>query len=234
MTRDDDHDELSTIAALGDPSRRALYEFVVAAGRAVGRDEAAAALGLERGTATHHLERLAGEGLLDVEYRRLTGRRGPGAGRPAKLYRRSSRQFDVSLPPRDYEFAGRILAEAVDQARTSGVGVEATLRNACTSEGRRIAARILDSLRRGAGRRARQAAVLSELEALGYEPEATKDGTVRLRNCPFHQLAQEHTDLVCGMNLCVLDAAASEVDAGFEARLEPEEGFCCVRFSTRS
>lgn len=101
MTDEPGRDDLSTLAALGDPSRRALYDFIVGAGCAVSRDEAAAAVGLERGTATHHLERLASDGLLQVEYRRLTGRQGPGAGRPAKLYRRADRQFDVSLPPRD-------------------------------------------------------------------------------------------------------------------------------------
>ncbi len=100
MTEENARNQVSYLAALSDPSRRALYEFIVAAGRAVSRDEAAAAVGLERGTATHHLERLASDGLVEVEYRRLTGRQGPGAGRPSKLYRRADRQFAVSLPPR--------------------------------------------------------------------------------------------------------------------------------------
>ncbi len=231
MTDEPGHDDLSTLAALGDPSRRALYDFIVGAGCAVSRDEAAAAVGLERGTATHHLERLASDGLLQVEYRRLTGRQGPGAGRPAKLYRRADRQFDVSLPPRDYELAGRILAKAVDEARVSGVDVDTSLQNTCEREGRGVAARILASLRRGAGSRAKQTALLNALADLGYEPAVVDGGTVVLRNCPFHQLAQDHTELVCGMNLCLLDAAVTELDAGLEARLEPQQGFCCVRFS---
>jgi predicted ArsR family transcriptional regulator len=229
MTDDPERDELSVLAALGDPSRRALYDFIVDAGRAVSRDEAAAAVDLERGTATHHLERLAADGLLEVEYRRLTGRQGPGAGRPAKLYRRADRQFDVSLPPRDYEFAGRILAKAVDEARATGVDVDTSLRSACRAEGVRIARRILQTAGRGAGVRARGAALRDTLGEVGYEPAVTDDGSVVLRNCPFHQLARDHTELVCGMNLCVLDTAATEVDAGLVARLEPQEGFCCVR-----
>jgi predicted ArsR family transcriptional regulator len=230
---DEPTDDLSTLAALGDPSRRALYAFVVDAGRAVSRDEAAAAVGLERGTATHHLERLAGAGLLEVEFRRLTGRQGPGAGRPAKLYRRASRQFGVSLPPRDYELAGRILAEAVDDARTTGADVGTTLDDACAREGRRVAARILGGVRRGAGMRERERALIAALEELGYEPAVADDATVVLRNCPFHQLARDHTELVCGMNLCLLATAVAESEPGLEARLEPEAGFCCVRFSRR-
>ncbi len=91
-------DELAAIGALRDPKRRALYEFIAIAGDWVSRDRAAEAVSLERGTAAHHLERLVADGLLDVDFRRLSGRQGPGAGRPAKLYRRAEHEFDVSLP----------------------------------------------------------------------------------------------------------------------------------------
>src|SRR5215212_6524176 len=96
-------DTVSVVGALGDAKRRALYDAVTEHGGWVSRDEAAALLGLERGTAAHHLDRLAEEGLLEVDFQRRSGRQGPGAGRPAKLYRRARREFDVSLPPRDYE-----------------------------------------------------------------------------------------------------------------------------------
>src|SRR5947209_4013143 len=89
-------DRLAAMGALGEPTRRALYEHVAAAGDWVSRDEAADALGLERGTAAHHLDRLASDGLLEIEYRRRSGRQGPGAGRPAKLYRRARRDFEVT------------------------------------------------------------------------------------------------------------------------------------------
>ena len=78
-------DQIAALSVLGEPSRRALYDHIVSAGDWVGRDAAADAAGIQRGVAAHHLDRLAEEGLLDVDYQRLTGRTGPGAGRPAKV-----------------------------------------------------------------------------------------------------------------------------------------------------
>ncbi len=111
---------IAALAALDEPTRRQLYEHVVAQPEAVSRDEAAAALQLRRSTAAFHLDRLMEEGLLDVVYARRSGRSGPGAGRPAKLYRRSQRQVSVSLPERRHELAGRLLAAALDEAEQSG------------------------------------------------------------------------------------------------------------------
>jgi predicted ArsR family transcriptional regulator len=225
-------DRLAAISALGEPTRRALYEHVAAAGDWVSRDAAADAAGLERGTAAHHLDRLAADGLLEVDYRRLSGRQGPGAGRPAKLYRRARRDFDVALPPRDYALAGRLLAEAVDRSRTEGTEITEALDAAATTEGRRLAQDIGYRLRRtrARGPASRRRVVLGALEDQGFEPRPVDDGTVVLRNCPFHQLAQQHTELICGMNLCFLKAAVEDAgETGFDARFEPQEGLCCVK-----
>jgi predicted ArsR family transcriptional regulator len=59
------------------------------------------ALDLGRGVTAHHLDRLEDEGLLESEHRRLNDRRGPGAGRPAKVYRRTAAEISVNLPARD-------------------------------------------------------------------------------------------------------------------------------------
>src|SRR5919107_2620224 len=104
------------IGALADDTRRALYDYVASQREPVGRDQAAAALRLARHTVSFHLDRLATEGLLDVEFHGLGGRSGPGAGRPSKLYRRAEREFAVSLPPRRYDLVGEILASAVARA----------------------------------------------------------------------------------------------------------------------
>ena len=230
--RRDGVDAVVAISALGEPTRRALYDFVVANAAWVGRDQAAEAVGLERGNAAHHLDRLAADGLLDIDYQRLSGRRGPGAGRPAKLYRRARRDIDVTLPRRDYGLAGRLLAEAADRSRTDGTDIQTALDDATTAEGVRLAAEIRAQLtdpgdaRPGATRRA----VLAALEAGGFEPISGEDGTVVLRNCPFHQLARDHTELVCGMNHCLLSTVVEVLDdTELVARLEPEEGHCCVR-----
>ncbi len=227
------HDELVAISALGEPSRRALYDFIVGAGDWVSRDQAAEATGLERGTAAHHLERLAAEGLLEVEFRRLSGRQGPGAGRPAKLYRRAARDFDVSLPPRDYELAGKLLAAAADRSRSEGTDIVTALDDVARTAGHRLADAIRSRLEAARATRSateRRRVILEVLEAEGYEPGTLPDGTVVLRNCPFHQLAQEHTELICGMNKCLVSAAVEAVEgSGLEARLEPEDGLCCVK-----
>ena len=84
------------VAVLADPQRRELYRL--ATEREISRDEAAAALGIPRSTAAAHLERLAGAGLLAVTHVRRSGRTGPGAGRPAKLYRAASADVAASIP----------------------------------------------------------------------------------------------------------------------------------------
>lgn len=225
-------DRLDAITSLAEPTRRAVYDFVADAGNWVSRDQAADGLDLERGTVAHHLDRLAADGLLEIDYRRLSGRQGPGAGRPAKLYRRVQRDIDVSLPPRDYELAGRMLAEAVERSQNDGIPIKRAIDGVARDEGVRLAAEVRDRLEEtaGRGRSRRRRAVLAVLEEHGFEPRLTSDGTVVLRNCPFHQLAQRHTDLICNMNQCLLNAAIDDVgETGFEARLEPEEGLCCVK-----
>ena len=111
------------IGVLADPVRRRLYRFVCSQDQPVSRDQAAQAVGIARHKAKFHLDRLEAEGLLEADYVRLTGRAGPGAGRPAKRYRRGRSEFAVSLPARDYELAGRIMADAISYAARTGVPI---------------------------------------------------------------------------------------------------------------
>lgn len=230
MSAAESRDQLTTVGALADPSRRALYDFVAGERGWVSREQAADALGIQRGIAAHHLDRLADDGLLEVDYRRLTGRRGPGAGRPAKIYRRAAEELSVTLPPRRYELAGRLLAEAADRSRRDGVPINDALDDAAREQGRVLG----DASRSGLGRRrgrVRRERFLETLRTLGFEPETLDDGVTVLHNCPFHHLARAHTELVCGMNHCMLDSMLTEIDGtGLRAELEPEEGYCCIRF----
>src|SRR5947199_10377905 len=109
--------QIAAIASLDEPVRRGLYRYVVARRYEVGRDEGARALHISRALAAFHLDKLVQQGLLDASYRRLTARRGPGAGRPAKLYHRSSHQLDLTLPERRYVLAGRVFARALTAMR---------------------------------------------------------------------------------------------------------------------
>jgi len=229
--------DMAAISALAEPTRRALYDHLAAAGDWVSRDEAADAVGLERATAAHHLDRLAADGLVEVDYQRRSGRQGPGAGRPAKLYRRARREFDLALPPREYALAGRMLAEAVDRARTDGTDIATAVDEVASAEGRRLGEEIDERLRSERARKieSRRRGVLEALGERGFEPHIDEQGSVVLRNCPFHQLAQQHTDLICGMNLCMVKAALAEVgDTGLDAHLEPEVGQCCVRLTPQN
>jgi predicted ArsR family transcriptional regulator len=230
-------DDLTALGALAEPNRRALYEYVIAQQDWVGREQAADALGLRRGIAAHHLDRLADDGLLEVDFQRLTGRQGPGAGRPAKVYRRAAAEMAVSLPPRQYDLVGELLAEATDRVRLEGLAMDTAVDEAARSAGRALAARPSNPSGQAAATGARAArteqreAVLNELEAQGFEPEVLTDGTTVLHNCPFHRLSQRHTDLICGMNLSLLDGLLEGYgDAGLSAELAPATGYCCVRF----
>src|SRR5215470_13271573 len=91
-------EQLESLQILTEPVRRDLYRYVAERGGEVGRDEAATALGISRALAAFHLDKLVEAGLLETSFRRLSGLKGPGAGRPSKLYRRSSVRIEVSLP----------------------------------------------------------------------------------------------------------------------------------------
>ncbi|TQM84948.1 putative ArsR family transcriptional regulator [Saccharothrix saharensis] len=220
---------ISAVAALDEPTRRRLYDFVVRRPAPVSRDEAAEAVGAARTTVAFHLDRLVAEGLLEVVHERRTGRTGPGAGRPAKLYRRSAEQIAVSLPDRRYELAGLLLADALTEAETSGEPPRAVLHRRARDLGRNLGetARADAPADQDGG-----PAVVEALESFGFEPRATGPGTsIVLGNCPFHTLARQHTELVCGMNLCLLDGLLDGLAAtDLTARLAPSAGHCCVRF----
>lgn len=218
--------QIAALAVLDEPVRRSLYLYVVAREREVSRDEAAQAVGVTHTLAGFHLDRLAEEGLLETSFRRLTGRTGPGAGRPAKLYRRSGRQLEVSLPQRSYELAARILAGAIEESSSRQA------RNALTETARMMGEGIgADALARAGARPGKKrliASIVAALSAHGYEPEL-RAGAIRLRNCPFHALVGEHRELVCGMNLALIEGlvAGSGLARAMPMR-DRQPGMCCV------
>ncbi len=220
-------DQISAVAALDEPTRRQLYDYVVRRPAPVSRDEAAAALELPRTTAAFHLDRLVDEKLLDVVYQRRTGRTGPGAGRPAKLYRRSDQDVAVSLPQRRYELAGQLLSSALEHAERSGDSPRAILDQRAYRLGRQLGA----TARAVAGDGDARDTALGVLETHGFEPR-TDGEDITLANCPFHALAQEYTGLVCGMNLSLLDGLLDGLaTTGLTAHLDPTPPYCCVRLA---
>jgi len=220
--------DLAGLAGLAEPTRRALYLYVLDQGSAVSRDEAAAGVGIPRHKAKFHLDKLVDGGLLEVEFARRTGRQGPGAGRPAKLYRRAAREFSVTLPQRGYELAGRLMARGITRARGAGRPAAETLDDAAREQGRGLAAQALRRAGDDQAPAALLAAARSVLDEQGYATQT--DGT--FANCPFHALVAEHTDLVCGMNLAIVEGMLGGLPPlPVSAVLDPGEGRCCVRLA---
>jgi len=215
--------EVAGIAALDHPVSRAAYQLVVDRGW-VGREEASVALGVPRSVAAFHLNKLAEAGLLDTRFERTSGRTGPGAGRPSKLYGRSEREINLSLPPRRYDVAGSVLAEAVACADSNDVPVKEAVSEVARRTGREVGTESRDAARK-------RDAVMEVLRRQGYEPQK-RGREIALLNCPFHALAQQQRDLVCGMNLEFLSGVLEGITgAKLTARLAPEPGFCCVRLA---
>lgn len=207
---------LAGLLALADPVRRRIYELVARSGEALTRDRVAAEARLSRSTAAFHLERLTSDGLLVAESRRLSGRTGPGAGRPAKLYRRSEAEFAVSVPERQYRLAGEVLATAIEQSDETGEPAREAVRRVADGVGERL------------GREAPDFA--TALEAQGYEPRSEESDVV-MGNCPFHRLATAHPGLVCELNLALVRGAARGANEAVRVELDPGAGGCCIRIS---
>jgi len=216
--------DLASLSCLDDRVRGRLYAFVSGHTGPVGRDEAAAAVGIGRALAVYHLDKLAESGLLTATYRRPPGRSGPGAGRPAKVYSRSAGEFMVTVPPREYELAARLLVQAVaaDCSGRTRAALHGAARQLGADLGRRHRAD-------GARDDGQWPALESALSEHGFEPRHDDAGTVRMRNCPFRRLAELQPEVVCHMNLALIQGLVAGLGAdGLNPVLDPEPEHCCV------
>lgn len=231
------HQEQPRLTSLDDPTRRALFDYVVAHGVPVSREAAAEAVGVDRSVAAYHLDRLVADGLVTTSYFRPHGRGGPGAGRPAKHYEASGDEMVVSVPPRDYRLAAELLARAADADPDPESPVRVALEVAARELGRELAdgdgdavvggARDADGCARPASREEALHRVLVEL---GFRPYQDEAGVTRLRNCPFLRLAASHPGLTCGMNLALMTGIAEGAGADVRPGLDSASGDCCVAF----
>jgi predicted ArsR family transcriptional regulator len=209
-------DPLRAIGRLADPVRRRLYEVVSARSQPTSREVAAEEAGIRRSLAAYHLDKLVAEGLLETSYARTGERTGPGAGRTAKLYRRSDAEISASLPPRDYERAALLLAAALDREPTGAA------RSALVDGAYRVGRESADPSGEDAD------PLVNALAATGYEPVCV-DGNIRLRNCPFHHLAEGHRELICGMNVSLVQGMIDALPGDERtARLDRGKTGCCV------
>lgn len=223
--------DVASVAVLEDELRRRMYLFVRGLGRPASRDEVAEAVGVSRKLAAFHLDKLLDRGLLTASYARPPGRSGRGAGRTAKYYEPSDREFEVTIPERRYDLMGSILVSALDDQLGGESTHEAALR-AAHERGERIGHEERTRRRLPPPGVERSISVAREiLASCGYEPYAD-DGGLRLRSCPFHALAQERREVVCSLNRELIEGIVEGLGSkALRAEPDPAPGECCVRLS---
>jgi len=226
-------DQWALVGALSEPQRRAVYEAVTDEPQPVTREYVADTVGISRSLAAFHLDKLVDAGLLEADQRPPADRRQRKIGRPAKRYRRSARNIDLTLPARRYDLAGRILARAVAASEFGEAPVDAARRLAseeglalthCAAVVTAAASGVdpLDSTERA-------------LDGLGYAPTRAGD-QLTLGNCPFHSIASTAPQVTCAVNLALLEGllVGLELDHDIAAALQPQPGLCCVKLARMS
>ncbi|MGH9043299.1 MAG: helix-turn-helix transcriptional regulator [Acidimicrobiales bacterium] len=220
-------DSLAALALLSEPLRRKIYQCAASAEAGVTRDFVTEALAIPRSVAAFHLDKLAESGLLEIGFRRPAGRGGPGAGRPAKCYRRAKGELSISVPERRYDWAGDLLAEAIERSSARDMTALEALREVAREHGAALL-----SAPKGPGSRSRRREHLMEaLVTRGYEPKAM-GGAITLANCPFRSLAESHRELVCTMNHELVRGLVESMGMSADsASLDPGPERCCVTIS---
>ena len=214
-------DRIAAVASLADAKRLQLFELVAASPRPVGRDEVAESVGMARSTVSFHLDRLVQDGLLAVEFHKAPGKAGPGSGRPAKMYRRAAGEVGATVPDRNYDLAGELMAAAIEATRAGSGPVDEALRSAAFRKGRELA---------------EAAGSLGDfLAQAGYRPQDDGGGGYLLPNCPFHRLSTQHASVVCDMNGAFLRGAAAGCGESADRVASVDlPGHCCARITGAS
>ena len=218
-------EKIEAVSLLEDSMRRNIYFCVPVSPAFVDRDRVASALGIRRNLAAFHLDKLAERGLLNVMYRRVSGKTGRGAGRPRKLYQRSGTEIGVSIPERNYGLMTQLLAAALEAA---GKRPHRKLALAARERGARLGQETVATGGPVRSRRDARAALVNVLVNQGYEPYL-KSRAVYMRNCPFHPVVGKHRDVVCSANTALMTGLTDELDsARLAAKFEPADDRCCV------
>lgn len=214
-------ERLESVAALGDPVRRQMYQVLQRSAEGLTRNQLADLTGLAASTLLFHLEKLVDAGLLNVEFRKLGERSGPGSGRPAKLYRLARDEVAASVPDRRYDLAAELMAAAIDTSIRDNLAIEQALTKTAYDAGHRLGTE--------AG------SIHGVLDENGYEPYPDGDGGFLLHNCPFHRLSRSHTEVVCGLNGALLTGALEgSGDTSHAVAPDPEGPYCCARITRRA
>lgn len=210
--------DVDAVALLGDPQRRAIYGLLQRSGAAMSRDQLADSLAIPRSSTAFQLAKLSAAGLVESEFRKLSGRSGPGSGRPSRLYRASREEVSASVPERHYGLAASLMAQAIEQSATDGSAIHDALARVAFDAGARMGAAA--------------AGIEEVLGNNGYSPEPDGAGGYRLPNCPFHRLARNHADVVCALNGALLAGALTGcLDDSHTVQPDGDLHYCCARIT---
>lgn len=179
------------IDAIGPASLRAALLYVRGARAPVTADDAAVALGVHRSVARSRLERLTSAGLLQTSFARRSGRSGPGAGRPAKLYAAAPEPQPLEFPPRRLPaLVARLLDEVPAEGREDALrrAGEDFGRSLATTTALRQRTRVVDGLE----------GVCAAVRSLGFHAVLDRmDGdtaVVATPTCPLRPLVAERPE----------------------------------------
>jgi predicted ArsR family transcriptional regulator len=185
---------LELLKALGDNTRYAIYLELARAASPRSTAEVADTLGLHVNTVRPHLERMREVGLLDVttEARR-------GVGRPQHLYLLAEGAPSLGLEPPTFPLLARMLLRLADQAGLeTDEAIEVGREQGLLSAGSAAAAPQDSCLD----------AVVEHQAVLGFDPTLVADDrsvTIAFGNCPYGDLARQHSDLVCGLHCGLIE-----------------------------
>ena len=210
------------------PSRARVLDLLRAAGSPLGVKEVADRAGLHSNTARFHLDALVEAGLAA---RAPLARSTPG--RPSMAYQ--AIEGGGAAGRRRY----RLLAEMLT---TMIAGVMPKPDKAATEAGREWGRYLTEQpppyQRLEAGEAIER--LTASLEEIGFAPEAVAEGTryqLRLRQCPFREVAQNHQEVVCSLHFGLMQGALAQMRAPVTAdRLRPfaEPGLCIAYLAART
>ncbi|PVU81171.1 ArsR family transcriptional regulator [Cellulomonas sp. WB94] len=238
--------DLSSHKALAGVSRVAIVEVLRAVPGAQDVQAIAAQIGLHPNTVRTHLDQLVEAGLVDAS---IEARTTPG--RPRVLFRASAAAPAAEAD--SYKLLAGILASTIDAGASVSAPGAPTAGSAAAEAGRRWGRTVVGSDGPANGPVDAEhgvARIVALLDEVGFAPRvsaslhapASQDGdgpgvrgtVIELHRCPFREVAVEHSDVVCGVHLGLMQGALEQMGAPHASiRLEPfvRPGLCLAHVS---
>jgi predicted ArsR family transcriptional regulator len=207
--RDRREQRLASHRALAGASRVRVLEALRLNGSATVL-ELAELVGLAPNTVRLHLDQLVDAALVARARAEPTGR-----GRPREVY---TAVAGADVTEGAYRELARLLAETL--ASVGPAAEPAAMATGRTWGSELVAQSGDDDVAAASNERERVVALMDDL---GFEPRLAQDeGAVEMHHCPFHQVAAQHSDVVCGLHLGLMQGALSQLGSSVHAtRLEP-------------